>query len=168
METELPNIWDKTNYKHLRHIYFIYRNLHLWNFTDVITIFQNRRYMTTYDLPEGYDLVCPAWRPNMCTVYNQYCEVHSKEIIDVSMKVVRKKNYKEFLQHPMTGVPYHNVFTMKRADFMAYCGFLFYSLEQIESRVKDFSEAWAIGERLGAYYLMYNFRKPFVSKLIEL
>jgi hypothetical protein len=164
------NIWEKENYRHLRHIYYIYNNLELFNYPDIVTIFQYRRYMKVLDLPEGYDVVAPGWGYNTCTVGHQYEICHSKEILELSKQEVNSYHYLEFLETQMTNKYYHNIFTMRTIDFLEYCDFLFSTLSDIEKKATDFSEAAFIGERLGAYYLWryYNPERILNSTLIEL
>lgn len=166
--TNLNNIWNKVEYRHLRHIYFIYNNLHLYDYPETITIFQHRRYMTVLDLPEGYDIVCPAWPRNPATVYYQYVLCHDKESIDLSKQVINEYNYLEFLKTPMGGKAYHNIFTMRTEDFLEYCDDLFYILFEIEKRLPDFKNACFLGERIGAYLIWKNFNNKLVSPLVEI
>lgn len=163
-----PNIWDKTNYKHVRHIYFIWRNLDLYDYPNEVFIFQHRRYLNVFSLPYNIDVVCPGWSPNPATVYDQYCLCHSKNVIDLSKEIVNDKEYDEFLKNPMTLVAYHNMFGMRRSDFMSYSGFLFYVLEELENKLDDFSDAAYISERLGAFYIWKNFFRRRIAILVEL
>lgn len=168
--TDLPgiNIWEKVNYRHCRHIYYIYKNLNLFNYPEIIGIFQKKRYLTTLTIPDGYNCVVPAWGRNSCTVYNQYCICHNKEIIDLSKEIINDYHYDKFLQLPMTGVHYHNMFVLHSKDFMKYCYFLFDVLFKIERRVDEFSDAPFIAERLGAFWFWRYMNKRYISPIVEL
>lgn len=165
---EGKNIWNKEQFRHLRHIYFIANNLDQFDYPDTITVFQKRRYLKFWDLPEGYDVTCSVWQWNPASVYNQYVLCHDKKSIDLSKEIISEDEYLMFLGHPMTDISYHNMFTMHTVDFLEYCDFLFNTLFEIEHRLPDWNNACFLGERIGGYYIEKYLPKKQVSQLIQI
>jgi hypothetical protein len=142
-------------------------NLDQFDYPDTITIFQKRRYLKNWDIPEGYDCTCSVWNWNPASVYNQYVLCHDKKSIDLSKEVIADDEYLMFLGHPMTDISYHNIFTMRTEDFLEYCDFLFNVLFEIERKLSSWDNACFLGERIGGFYIQKYLPKKQVSQLIE-
>lgn len=132
------NIANKVAYRHLRGMYFIWKNLDLFNNPDEICICQHRRHLLDYHIPQGYDIVLPP-QDNKLSIYNQWhtcsnAPTHRMEYFEALLEVVPEMK-------PYTMVPnnpyarFHNMGVYTAQVYKDMCSFLFNTLVIMEDKL---------------------------------
>ena len=164
-DTTFPdNIASKGNmYRHLRGVYNIYKNYKL---EDEVGIFQNRRRLSQFSIPEGYRAVVgkPFCIKQMIA---QYSQCHHAEDIMIVKDIVNEPEFDEYLyKSPNYESYYDNMFIMNKQDFCNYCDFLFKTLFKFDEitggrHYEEYQEAVNafLGERIGSYWIWKNIPK---------
>ena len=134
---ERPNISDKESYRHLRQMYFIWKNLDLFDNPTTITIYQERRHLQHSTIPEGYDVIQPnhqdlrsiSWQWQVCSNVPS----HSQIYFDILLTILpRMKEYATI--SPAPSAYFHNMGTYTTPLFNDLCSFLFSTLTLFEDQ----------------------------------
>ena len=176
-----PNIANKVALRHLRGMYFIWKNLDLFGYPDEITICQERRHLKHLHIPEGYDTVLPARthisNNTKLSVYEQWClcskaKTHKKEYFEVLFDILPGfEEYSKIKDNPYAR--YHNIGTYPIEMYRQLCFFLFGTIDKLEEQLKVDPEGdnhcYAfLAERIADYW-MYGHQeyRVFESDIVQ-
>ena len=169
------NIANKVAYRHLRGMYFIWKNLALFNYPDEITICQQRRHLKDFHIPIGYDLVLPP-QDNKLPVYTQWWTCrhdpnHDMKYIEALIEVLPGfKHYSMIPNNPYAR--YHNMGVYPLEMYKQLCSFLFGTLRRIEDLTNldptgDIHTYAFLGERIADYWHWnHSHYKVFESSVV--
>ena len=134
---------------------------------DEIGIFQRRRYLPTTEIPQGYDCVVPKDFPNF-NIRQQYGAYHCIADFDLVESIVNEKDFSEYVRTVSDEQYFHNIFILKKDDYIRYCNFLFSVLNEYVNRKGDARDVCFLAERLGSYWIWKNIpkEKRYVVKTI--
>lgn len=121
-------------------------------------------------IPEGYDCVVPKDFGNFC-IRNQYAACHHIEDLDLCEEIIDDPEFSEWIRRPNNDEGYmHNIFILKKEDYIRYCNFLFSVFNEYEKRKGTSRDICFLAERLGAFFIAKNIpkEKRFVTKTITI
>lgn len=149
-------------YRHLRGIWQIYNYIDI---PDEVGIFQKRRRLPVNTIPENFDAVAPRciWP---CEVRQQYIDCgpcshgsHAERDIDLVEHIIAEQSFSDYIRIPDNNECYwHNMFIMKRDDFIRYCDFMFSVLFEKDRYAGPQSNCF-LAERIGSWWIWKNFAK---------
>lgn len=173
------NIFNKIGYRHLRGMYYIWKHPDLFEYPDLITIFQYRRYLRESNLPDNFSIVVPEpiifrstlWQWNTCSGDG----IHRPEYMQAAVSVLGK-DFEEYIN--LSNSPcgfFHNIYSMNNDLYCEHCDFLFNTLQKVEDKIlvpsdKDIPVYAFLAERLANYWIWSNVESAKIktTKLIEL
>lgn len=160
-------------YRHLRGIWQLYNRVEL---PDEVGVFQKRRAMLTFNIPENFDVVvseciwpCVNMRDAyiLCRLENN--DIYAERDIDLVEQIISEQLFSDYIRIPNNRECYwHNMFIMRRDDFKNYCEFMFNVLFEKDRHVGT-NNNWGLAERIGSYWIWKNFsrEKIFCSQIAE-
>lgn len=154
------------DYRHLRGMQQVLQ----LDLPDEIGIYQHRRFMEYGSIPEGYDCVVPKDFGDF-NVRNQYACCHHIEDLDLCEEIINDHKFNEWIRRNGNTETYmHNLFIMRKDDYIQYCNFLFSVLNEYADRRGEPRDVAFLAERLGAYWIATNIpkEKRFITKTITL
>ena len=154
------------DYRHLRGMLEVLKR----PIPDEVGIFQHRRFIEYGSIPEGYDIVCTKDFGNF-NIYNQYAMHHHIKDLELVEKIIAEKKFSEWIRKPNNSETYmHNIFIMRRDDYVRYCSWIFSVLNEYEHRNGSARDADKLAERLTAYWISDNIPldKRFITKTITI
>ena len=175
--TERPNIFNKIAYRHLRHMYYVWKNLAIWNYPDEIGIFQERRRLKQTHIPIGYDAVLPP-QDNILPVYAQWWTCrhdpnHKMEYLEALIGILPGfKRYSEIPNNPYAR--FHNIGVFPVEMYKQLCSFLFGTLRRLEDEIDvdpegDIHTYAFLGERIADYWFWnHSSIKVYESPIVKL
>ena len=134
------NINHKVSYRHLRHIYWIWKHMSY----EEITIYQRKRYLSVHKIPDNYDAVVPQWQKGVGRLSIAYqwkvshmtCPDSSKDMYMEKLAEIAGDEYKVFMHLDPCPTPfYHNIFSLKWNNFDSYCYYMFSILNDLEKEI---------------------------------
>lgn len=159
------NIFNKLSYRHLRGIFYIYKNQDFFDYPETFTIFQHRRYLVDPDLSDEYLVVLPYQTTVASTRAQWNCchndGIHLPKYLNI-LEDILGQEFSEYIDlSPNQYGFYHNIFTLRKLEFDAYCHFLFSVLFEAEKYIGLTTDVehpvYAfLGERLGNFWLYKN------------
>lgn len=171
-----PNIANKVAYRHLRGMYFVWKNLSLFGYPDEITICQNRRHLKDFHIPIGYDAVLPP-QDNILPVYAQwwtcrYDRNHKMEYLEALIDILPGfKHYSELPNNPYAR--FHNIGVFPVEMYNQLCSFLFGTLRRLEDEIDvdpegDIHTYAFLGERIADYWFWnHSSIKVYESPIVK-
>ena len=173
------NIFNKLSYRHLRGLYYIYKNQDFFDYPEIFTIFQYRRYLAEPELPKGYLAVVPYQMTTAGTRAQWNCckndGIHLPKHLQV-IEDILGKDFSDYINlSPNIFGFYHNIFTLKKLEFNSYCSFLFNTLFAAEKYIGHVTDeqypVYAfLGERISNFWFYMNipYEKIKLSRLITI
>ena len=154
------------DYRHLRGMMQVLEKKPL---PEEVGIYQHRRFMEYGSIPEGYDCVVPRDFPAF-HIRNQYGACHHIEDLDVCEEIINDPDFSKYIRTPSDEQWMHNIFILKKEDYIRYCNFLFSVFTEYEKRTGGTRDVCFLAERLGSYWIWKNIpkEKRFVTKTITL
>ena len=182
-ETDLNNdiYYDHDSWGELTRMYYIYKNINTYN-DDIIGFIQYRRMFNDHTLLNyesilnDYDIICST-EDQQFGIFNNYGEYSCGEM-ELAIRLISffMPKYKKSINllYKNTKMICHNMFIMKKYDFMNYCDFIFTSLKLLYNtlkldstyhfnRIKTLS---IVAERLSHLFFIHNFNKIYYSPVI--
>ena len=152
-------------YRHLRGMHEILKG----PLPDEVGIYQHRRFMEYCSIPNGYDCVVPKDFPAF-HIRNQYDSCHRLEDLNVCEDIINDPDFSRYIRTITDEQYFHNIFILKKDDFVEYCNFLFSVFTEYEKRTGGTHDVCFLAERLGSYWIWKNIpkEKRFVTKTITL
>lgn len=153
------------DYRHLRGMQQVLQ----LDLPDEIGIYQHRRFMEYGSIPEGYDCVVPKDFPAF-QIRNQYAACHHIEDLDMCEKIIDDPEFSRYIRTITDEQYFHNIFILRKEDYIKYCSFLFTVFDEYEKRTGGTRDVAFLAERLGSYWIWKNIpkEKRFVTKTITL
>ena len=156
-----PNIANKESYRHLRQMYLIWKNPSLFDNPQEITIFQERRYLSTSYLPTSYDIVQPT-HMHLPSIYDQWrwCSghpAHKLYFLDKTVELLpRMQEYIHIT--PAPAAYFHNMGVYTWEIYDQLCSFLFSTLNMLEMKLninptEELPVYAMLAERIQNYYI---------------
>ena len=179
LPTDFPgrdNISTKQAYRHLRQMYFIWKNLDLWDYPSEIGIFQERRRLQHIHIPKGYDIVLPTHMV-LPSIYTQWkwqksYPSHKLEYFEATLDLLPEmRKYSMLPQN--TYARFHNIGIYPIEIYKEMCAFLFEILRVLEERINvdptgDEATYAFLAERIADYWFyQMSSLKIFESPLEE-
>lgn len=136
---------------------------------DEIAIFQRRRYLPITSIPEGYDCVVPKDFPDF-DIRMQYFMFHHLEDLDLCEEIINEPEFSTYIRTVTDEQYFHNIFILKKDDYIRYCNFLFSVFNEYVDRKGDARDVCFLAERLGSYWIWKNIpkEKRYVVKTITI
>lgn len=136
---------------------------------DEVGIFQRRRYLPITSIPDGYDCVVPKDFPDF-NMLAQYASCHHIDDMLTCEKIINEPDFSEYIRKPSDEQYYHNIFILKKDDYIRYCSFLFTVFNQYEEKTGDARDVCFLAERLGSYWIWKNIpkEKRYVVKTVTI
>lgn len=171
-----PNIANKVAYRHLRGMYFVWKNLSLFGYPDEICICQNRRHLKDFHIPIGYDAVLPP-QDNILPVYAQWwtCrhdQNHKMEYLEALIGILPGfKRYSALPNNPYAR--FHNIGVFPVEMYKQLCSFLFGTLRRLEDEIDvdpegDIHTYAFLGERIADYWFWnHSSIKVYESPIVK-
>lgn len=136
---------------------------------EEVGIFQRRRYLPITEIPNGYRCVVPKDFPNF-NMRQQYAMWHHVEDLDICEQIINEPDFSEYIRNVSDEQYYHNIFILKKDDYIRYCSFLFTVFNQYEEKTGDARDICFLAERIGSYWIWKNIPKEerYVVRTIEI
>lgn len=171
-----PNISNKESYRHLRQMYFLWKNPDLYNHPQEITIFQERRHLQHSYIPEGYDVTQPL-HMSLPSIYDQWkwCTGHPAHrlyFLDKTIELLPRMQEYIHIQ-PAPSAYFHNMGAYTWDVYDQLCYFLFTTLELLEMKLninptEELPVYAMLAERIQNYWLWeHQELKVFESPIIQ-
>ena len=161
-------------YRHMRGVWQLYNRE---NLPDEVGVFQKRRALSVFTIPDGYDVVvpeCVIWPYKNMRYFYIACranvnDIYAERDMDLVEQIISDPLYGDYIRTPDNHECYwHNMFIMKKDDFKRYCKFMFDVLFEKDKHVGTLCN-WGISEWIGSYWIWKNFSKEkiFCAKMVE-
>lgn len=147
------------SYRMMRGIYKVWKEEDL---EDEVGIFQYRRHLQDFSIPNGFDAIAgPNWCP--CTIYDQFNFFHTIKNLDIAEEIIDDKLFSEYIRIKDNQFCYwDNMFIMKKNDFLSYCEWIFSVLLK-KTTILEGEEDW-LAERLTSFWIWKNFRQERILR----
>ena len=160
--TESPlNIASKVSYRHLRGMYYLWKNPDLFDNPDTVTIFQERRKLFHDYIQEGFTVTQPK-HMNLQSILLQWrsCSehpAHRMEYLEAALSLLpRMKEYVNIVPAPCAY--FHNMGTYPWEIYDQLCDFIFTTLNLLEVKLninpdEELPVYAMLAERIQNYWL---------------
>ena len=166
------NKWSNL-YGDLTYHYYIYKHLNKYN--NIIGFIQYRRYTNEYilnnykEILNYYDVILPEKHTsenfNLITNYEAF---HINGLLEGIIELIYKyqPSYKNIDLYNIDYLIPHNIFIMKKLDYIKYCKFIFWCCEMINLKYKIYDKINDVryqrifsflGERLSTIFYIKHF-----------
>ena len=171
------NKWKKL-YGDLTYHYYVYT--HLNEFDDIIGFIQYRRtfnenILTGYkDLLNNNEVILPA--ALNFNIIEQFNNCHVPGLLEQMIDIIHEyyPEYRKVNLYSITTLFPHNIFIMKKQDYIEYCKFMFWCCNMFNSKYNIYKELnnenyfrilSFLGERISTYFYLIHFKKIVMSNV---
>jgi len=172
------NQWENL-YGELTYHYYVYT--HLNEFDDIIGFIQykrtfNENVLINYkELLEQYDVILPSPLKNF-NIIEQFNNCHVSGLLEQMIDIIHEyypEYHKANLYSISTLFP-HNIFIMKKQDYIEYCKFMFWCYDMLNAKYNIYKELnnkkyfrilSFLGERISTYFYLIHFKRIAISNV---